>query len=181
MLGIDPDTLILELTPAVERLVDRHLSASREWFPHEMIPWDRADDRVADSRWDPADSDLTPGARAALEVNLLTEDNLPYYFREGKAAFGHGEVWEFWMRRWTAEEARHSVAIRDYVTVTRAVDPVALERDRMTQMTTGWTLDADAERARDRVLGYIGRLERVASRLRDRRGEHPGSVEPGAD
>ena len=54
MLGIDPDTLILELTPAVERLVDRHLSASREWFPHEMIPWDRADDRVADSRWDPA-------------------------------------------------------------------------------------------------------------------------------
>jgi acyl-[acyl-carrier-protein] desaturase len=129
-----------------------------------MIPWDRADDRVADSRWDPADSDLTPGARAALEVNLLTEDNLPYYFREGKAAFGHGEVWEFWMRRWTAEEARHSVAIRDYVTVTRAVDPVALERDRMTQMTTGWTLDADTPLE---GLVYVS-LQELATRLSHR-------------
>jgi acyl-[acyl-carrier-protein] desaturase len=143
VVGIDSDQLFRELTPQVEHLVDRHLSASREWFPHEMIPWERASAKTADPSWDPAESELSEGARAALEVNLLTEDNLPYYFREGKAAFGLGEVWEFWMRRWTAEEARHSVAIRDYVTVTRAIDPVALERDRMAQMTTGWTLDAD--------------------------------------
>jgi len=46
----------------------------------------------------------------------------------------HGEAWA---RRWTAEEGRHAIVIRDYLTVTRAVDPVALERARMIQVSTG--------------------------------------------
>jgi acyl-[acyl-carrier-protein] desaturase len=29
--------------------------------------------------------------------------------------------------RWTAEEGRHAIVLRDYLTVTRNVDPVALE------------------------------------------------------
>src|SRR5258708_34230007 len=37
-------------------------------------------------------------------------------------------------RRWPAEENRHAIVIRDYLTVTRALDPVALERARMAQM-----------------------------------------------
>jgi acyl-[acyl-carrier-protein] desaturase len=41
------------------------------------------------------------------------------------------------MRRWTAEEGRHAIVIRDYLVVTRAVDPVALERERMGQVSTG--------------------------------------------
>src|SRR2546421_6152506 len=46
--------------------------------------------------------------------------------------FGSG-VWGEWIRRWTAEEQRHSIVIRDYLTVTRALDPVELERGRMAQ------------------------------------------------
>ena len=38
-----------------------------------------------------------------------------------------------WTLRWTAEEGRHAIVIRDYLTVTRAIDPVALERARMNQ------------------------------------------------
>ena len=41
--------------------------------------------------------------------------------------------------RWTAEENRHSTALRDYLVVTRAVDPVELERLRMEQMTRGFS------------------------------------------
>jgi acyl-[acyl-carrier-protein] desaturase len=40
--------------------------------------------------------------------------------------------------RWTAEENRHGVALRDYLVVTRGVDPVALERARMDYMTLGY-------------------------------------------
>jgi acyl-[acyl-carrier-protein] desaturase len=47
-------------------------------------------------------------------------------------------VWGQWIGRWTAEEGRHGIAIRDYLTVTRSVDPVALERARMTHMTEGF-------------------------------------------
>ena len=45
------------------------------------------------------------------------------------------------MHRWTAEEGRHGAAIRDYLTVTRAVDPVELERARMVHMETGFESD----------------------------------------
>jgi len=40
------------------------------------------------------------------------------------------------VHRWTAEEARHSVVIRDYLLTSRALDPVDLERARMAHMST---------------------------------------------
>ena len=80
----------------------------------------------------------TPPVRSALFINLLTEDNLPYYFRT-LSDFGRDGVWGEWTRRWTAEEGRHAIVIRDYLTVTRAIDPIALERGRMQQVSTGVT------------------------------------------
>ena len=79
---------------------------------------------------------LDPAARIALTVNLLTEDNLPLYFAELNR-LGKDDVWGEWARRWTAEEGRHSIVIRDYLMVTRAIDPVALERARMRQVCSG--------------------------------------------
>jgi acyl-[acyl-carrier-protein] desaturase len=75
--------------------------------------------------------------RSALFVNLLTEDNLPHYFWTIDRTFGGDDVWGEWTRRWTAEEGRHSIVIRDYLTVTRSVDPIALERGRMAQVSGG--------------------------------------------
>ena len=49
----------------------------------------------------------------------------PYYFRTIERMFGADSAWGAWARRWTAEEGRHSIVIRDYLTVTRAIDPVA--------------------------------------------------------
>ena len=42
------------------------------------------------------------------------------------------------MNRWTAEEGRHAFCIRDYLLVTRGVDPEELERARMQTMETGF-------------------------------------------
>jgi acyl-[acyl-carrier-protein] desaturase len=84
---------------------------------------------------------MPDGVRSALFVNLLTEDNLPYYFRTIEQMFGADSIWGVWVRRWTAEEGRHSIVIRDYLTVTRSVDPIALERARMHQVSTGITPD----------------------------------------
>jgi acyl-[acyl-carrier-protein] desaturase len=71
-------------------------------------------------------------------VNLLTEDNLPSYHREIATRFGRDGAWGQWVGRWTAEENRHGVAMRDYLVVTRGVDPVELERARMDYMTLGY-------------------------------------------
>ncbi|MER3452798.1 MAG: acyl-ACP desaturase [Acidimicrobiia bacterium] len=130
----DDRDLLDALKPTLHELLDRHLAASREWFPHELVPWERAADRSPRAAWDPAAFPLDEGVRSALWLNLLTEDNLPHYFETINRVF-YDEAWRVWARRWTAEEMRHSIVLRDYLTVTCALDPVALERARMAQVS----------------------------------------------
>ncbi|SIL00700.1 Probable acyl-[acyl-carrier protein] desaturase DesA1 [Mycobacteroides abscessus subsp. abscessus] len=53
-----------------------------------------------------------------MVTNLLTEDNLPAYHREIAMNFTMDGPWGTWVNRWTAEENRHSIAIRDYASRT---------------------------------------------------------------
>ena len=138
--------LLRELEPIVETNVNRHLANAREWFPHEYVPWSDGtnfDGVLGGQAWEPGQSKLSEAARTALIVNLLTEDNLPSYHHEIAAMFSRDGAWGTWVHRWTAEEGRHAVAIRDYLLTTRAVDPVALERARMSHMEVGYTNDND--------------------------------------
>jgi acyl-[acyl-carrier-protein] desaturase len=134
---VDDAQLLGELEPTAVKLLDRHLSTAKEWFPHELVPWSRGRDFVADERWDPAASKLCEGARSALFLNILTEDNLPHYYRTISSKFGTDDVWGEWNRRWTAEEGRHAIVIRDYLAVTRSIDMRDLERARMRQVSMG--------------------------------------------
>jgi acyl-[acyl-carrier-protein] desaturase len=133
----DRQAFIDELEPTVTELLDRHLQQAKEWFPHQLVPWGRGRDFDSDWEWSPEETTLPADVRSSLFVNLLTEDNLPYYFRTIEAHFGRDRAWGEWVRRWTAEEGRHSIVIRDYLTVTRAIDPVGLERARMAQVQCG--------------------------------------------
>lgn len=141
---MDEAALLHELEPVAGELLNRHLDMAKEWFPHEMVPYSRGKDFVVGEQWSSADSDfgaasndLAEAVRASLFVNLLTEDNLPYYTRDINQLFGGDGVYGQWGRNWTAEEGRHSIVIRDYLTVTRAIDPIALERGRMQQVRGG--------------------------------------------
>ena len=125
-----------DLTPVVEGLLERHLATTKEWFPHRLVPWSRGRDFAEDEEWSAEPGSCSEAARVALTVNLLTEDNLPYY-SESLSDGRHDGAWAEWTRRWTAEEGRHAIVIRDYLTVSRAVDPVALERSRMQQVSAG--------------------------------------------
>ncbi|WP_341350672.1 acyl-ACP desaturase [Thermostaphylospora chromogena] len=133
--------LLHELEPVVASELDRHLKMAKDWFPHEYVPWSEGRDYdgvLGGDAWSPEDSKLPEAAKVSLIVNLLTEDNLPSYHYEIATTFGRDGAWGTWVHRWTAEEDRHSMVLRDYLTVTRAVDPVALERARMTHMSNGF-------------------------------------------
>lgn len=135
---IDSDVEFLgDLLPVAEQLLERHISQVKEWHPHTFVPWSRGRDFEDDYVWSPDEADLPAAVRSALFVNLLTEDNLPYYFRDIERMFGADDAWGEWVRRWTAEEGRHATVIRDYLTVSRSIDPVELERGRMAQMSGG--------------------------------------------
>ncbi len=137
-----PETFLAELEPVAATLLDRHLATAKEWFPHELVPYGRGRDFGRGYAWesdhcDIGGAELPEAVRSALFVNLLTEDNLPYYFRDLDRMFEADGAFGTWNRRWTAEEGRHSIVIRDYLTATRAVDPVQLERARMAQVSGG--------------------------------------------
>ncbi len=131
--------ILRELEPVAERSLNRHLSMAKEWHPHDYVPWDEGRNFAAlgGVDWDPEQSRLSEVARVAMITNLLTEDNLPSYHREIAENFSMDGAWGTWVGRWTAEENRHGIVIRDYLVVTRGVDPVALERARMIHMTNG--------------------------------------------
>ncbi|MBK5224807.1 MAG: acyl-ACP desaturase [Acidimicrobiia bacterium] len=135
---MDDLALLTELAPVAERNLERHLDATKVWYPHTMVPWSRGEDFEPEYEWDPNEAEVPEAVRAALYVNLLTEDNLPYYFRDIHRMYGYADgAWGEWTRRWTAEEGRHAMVIRDYLMVTRSIDPVWLEDGRMAQIQSG--------------------------------------------
>lgn len=133
-MSMDDKALLLELEPEAERLLNRHLDSAEEWYPHEHVPWERAH-RLKEEGYTYGKDSLPAGVTAALLVNLLTEDNLPWYTRTISRMFGGESAWGVWAQRWTAEEGRHSIVMRDYITVSGLVDPTELEDGRMAQVS----------------------------------------------
>src|SRR5579859_7385961 len=134
----DEAALLIELEPEVGRLYDRHAKVAQEWFPHEFIPYRLGRDFEKEP-WTLDQPRLTGVAQTAFEVGLLTEDNLPSYHYLIRAMFHKGDgAWKNWVHRWTAEEGRHAIVIRDYLVVTRNIDPIMLERGRMQTVQLGY-------------------------------------------
>jgi acyl-[acyl-carrier-protein] desaturase len=166
MSKLETSWLLAELEPTVTQNLDRHLGAAKEWMPHEFVPWSQGRDfaDLGGEPWSVEQSTLSPIARTALEVNLLTEDNLPSYHREVERAFGRDSAWGTWVNRWTAEEGRHAFCIRDYLLVTRGVDPVELERARMQTMETGFD---SGDKPLLHVCAYVS-FQELATRISHR-------------
>ena len=134
------DTEQLELVQAVEptvaRLTAEHRERRQDWYAHELVPWEQGRSFV-DEPWDDSQATLSPEVRTALVLNLLTEDNLPYYHAEIAGDLPKGGAYAEWANLWTAEEGQHSIALRSYLLTSRNCDPTALEDDRMATMEAG--------------------------------------------
>ena len=140
MTALETRVLLSQLEAAVGENLDRHLASAEAWMPHEYVPWSEGRNfaGLGGEPWSVGQSKLSPIARTALEVNLLTEDNLPSYHAELGRTFGREGAWGAWVNQWTAEEGRHASCIRDYLLVTRGVDPEQLERARMATLQAGF-------------------------------------------
>jgi len=137
-----------ELTPVIDNAFAMHMKTDKPWYPHLMVPdvdWLQhkidiqamGEIRRGNQRlWTPEQSPLPLAVRVALEVGLLTEDNLPGYFRQVETMFGANDSMKQWNSRWTAEESRHSIVIRNLLERLDLVDPFQLQDDHMEQMST---------------------------------------------
>ncbi|HEV7453725.1 MAG TPA: acyl-ACP desaturase [Candidatus Saccharimonadales bacterium] len=155
-----------DLVPVVEDNLNRHLAGAENWNPHDYVPWSEGRNfaHLGGEDYSPEQSRLSPDAKLAMVLNLLTEDNLPSYHHIILEQFGRDGAWGQWVGRWTAEEGRHAMAMRDYLVATRGVDPVELEQLRMDHMTRGY--DA-GDKGVLRTLAYVS-FQELATRVSHR-------------
>ncbi len=160
--------LIRDLEPVVAVELERHLAVQKNWYPHEYVPWSEGRDYAGPlngDAWEAKDSRLTPVAQDSLILNLLTEDNLPSYHTEIAIAMGRDGAWGNWIERWTAEEARHAIVIRDYLMATRGVDPYYLEDLRMAHMSLGYQTPYENDMLH--TIAYVS-FQELATRISHR-------------
>ena len=121
----------------METLMAEHRERREHWYFHDLVPWEQGRS-FKDTPWDPSEATLSPEVRTAFVLNLLTEDNLPYYTSLFGAYFEDDSPMNRWSRLWTAEEGQHAIAMRSYLLTSRNCDPKALEDDRMATVEGGW-------------------------------------------
>lgn len=121
----------------VQELLDDHRERRSHWYFHDYVPWERGRN-FRDVPWDESQCTVSPEARTSLVLNLLTEDNLPYYHSTIANHVPEGSALSEWNHLWTAEEGQHAIALRSYLLASRNCDPTELEDDRVRVMTTGY-------------------------------------------
>jgi acyl-[acyl-carrier-protein] desaturase len=134
------NALTLELEPVVEANMDRHLGTEEIWFAHDYVPFDRGENFafLGGRDWDSSSMTLPRPLTDACEILLVLKDNLAAHHRELVDHFILEDWWGRWLGRWTAEEHLHAIALREYLVVTREVDPTANEEVRVEYVTKGY-------------------------------------------
>lgn len=132
--------LVEALEPTVLALMAEHRERRKHWYFHDFIPWEQGRSFVAEP-WEESQASINERARTSLVLNLLTEDNLPYYHSALDRYLPEGSAWKEWNHLWTAEEGQHAIAIRSYLLTSRNADPIELEDDRMAVMSAGYSPD----------------------------------------
>lgn len=143
--------------------IDKHYAIAKDWMPHEYVPWSLGRDYDTDP-YESSQSTLALPVQTALKINLLTEENLPSYHRELSRSLGMQGAWGEWINRWTAEEGRHAIVLRDYLVVTRTIDPYELETDRMATVQAGYQA---SDKGMLESLAYVS-FQELATRISHR-------------
>ncbi|AUH70454.1 acyl-ACP desaturase [Gordonia sp. PS3] len=146
MAVLSNDELINALEKALPEIAEEHAEGAISWTPSDWIPWDlgRNFAFLGGDDYVPSDSTLPETAAAGLQALLLTKDNLPSFHRVLAMHFPAFSDWRQLVGVWTAEDNRHSIVLRDYLVVTRAVDPVEAENRRRIHVVAGWRQSPEA-------------------------------------
>lgn len=160
------NALILELEPVVERELDRHLDTQEAWYAHDYVPFDQGENFafLGGKDWDVSQTSLPRHITDAIEILLIIKDNVAGYHREFVEHFLLEKKWGRWMGRWTAEEHLHAIALRNYLVVTREVDPTANEDVRVEHVMKGYRADSYSQVETLVFMAFFERSHAVFSR-----------------
>lgn len=160
------NALTLELEPVVEENLTRHVATEELWYAHDFVPFDKGENFafLGGTDWDESSVTLPKPVTDALEILLIVKDNLAGYHRELVEHFILDDKWGRWLGRWTAEEHLHAVALRNYLVVTREIDPSANEDVRVEHVMKGYRADKLSQIETLVFMSFLERAHAVFSR-----------------
>lgn len=123
----------------VELILNKHINSRKNWYPHEIIPWEKYSE-ITKNGFEYNVDKVSKNLVSALYLLVMTEDNLPWYARTIAGFIGNQNrdtAWNHWLQQWVAEEDNHSYVIRNYITLNGLMNPFYLEDARMHQIKSG--------------------------------------------
>lgn len=169
--------VLRDLEAKVYELMDQHEKKRPLWMPNELLgprPGEDPDEHVAQLR--KRAQGIPDSARAALALNMLTEEGLPHFHRLLAVHLGDDSHWGAWNNLWTAEEDRHGVILHDYLRDTRLLDQTRVEQMQFAYLRNGFQPDWDKDPYR--VFAYTTLQERATQQSHSETGRIIGEYEP---
>jgi acyl-[acyl-carrier-protein] desaturase len=169
--------VLQDLEEKVRELMEIHERKRELWFPSDLLgpaPDEDPDAHVAQLR---AQANGIPDpARAALALNLLTEEGLPHFHRLLAVYLGDDSFWRSWNNLWTAEEDRHGQVLHDYARDTRILQQRKLEEMQFEYLRAGFHPEWDRDPYR--VFAYTTVQERATQFSHSETGKIVAEYEP---
>jgi acyl-[acyl-carrier-protein] desaturase len=169
--------VLRDLEGRVRELMEIHERKRELWFPEDLLgPGEDScpDTHIAQLRKQA--SGIPDPARAALALNLLTEEGLPHFHRLLAVYLGDDSFWRSWNNLWTAEEDRHGQVIHDYARDARLFDQRKLEEMQFEYLRAGFHPEWDRDPYR--VFAYTTVQERATQHSHSETGKIVAQYEP---
>jgi acyl-[acyl-carrier-protein] desaturase len=169
--------VLADLEDTVRELMEIHERKRELWFPVDLVgpgPDECPDTHMAQLRARAAG--IPDPARAALALNLLTEEGLPHFHRLLAVYLGDDSFWRSWNNLWTAEEDRHGQVLHDYTRDTRLLHQRKLEEMQFEYLRAGFHPEWDRDPYR--VFAYTTVQERATQFSHSETGKIVAEYEP---
>ncbi len=169
--------VLRDMEGRVKELMETHERKRELWLPSDLLsaPPDECSDTFLATLRERA-SGIPDHARAAVALNLLTEEGLPHFHRLIAVYLGDDSHWRVWNNLWTAEEDRHGQVLHDYVRDTHLLKQRRLEEMQFEYLKNGFHPDWDKDPYR--VFVYTTVQERATQHSHAETGKIVGQYEP---
>jgi acyl-[acyl-carrier protein] desaturase len=169
--------VLRDLEGPVQELMEAHERKRELWFPSDLIQpeGDACPEEFVQRLRAQAESIPDP-IRAALALNMLTEEGLPHFHRLLSVYLGDKSHWRSWNNLWTAEEDRHGQVLHDYARDTRLFDQRKIEEMQFEYLRRGFHPEWDRDPYR--VFVYTTVQERATQFSHGETGRIVSEYEP---
>jgi acyl-[acyl-carrier-protein] desaturase len=169
--------VLKDMEEKVREMMRAHELKRELWYPAQLLappPGECPETHLTELRKRAAG--IPDSARAALALNLLTEEGLPHFHRLLAVYLEDDSYWREWNNLWTAEEDRHGTVLRDYTRDAQLLNQQRLEEMQFDYLRNGFHPAWDRDPYR--VFAYTTVQERATQHSHAETGRVVAEYEP---